>query len=105
MCITDRHDMTLAVKVALKHNTTNQRMFDQVKMGFICLTLKKMENGFKSHVKFTGKATIAIYMYIYCFLFILASLHPIISLRTLCKENVETVPTTINRYQIFFGTK
>ena len=25
MCITDRHDMTLAVKVALNSNTTNQR--------------------------------------------------------------------------------
>ena len=24
MCITDRHDMTLAVKVALNPNTTNQ---------------------------------------------------------------------------------
>ena len=24
MCVTDRHDMTLAVKVALKPNTTNQ---------------------------------------------------------------------------------
>ena len=27
MCITDDHDMTLAVKVALKPNTTNQLMY------------------------------------------------------------------------------
>ena len=26
MCITDRHDMTLAVKVALNPNTTNQHI-------------------------------------------------------------------------------
>ena len=24
MCVTNRHDMTLSVKVALNHNTTNQ---------------------------------------------------------------------------------
>ena len=27
MCVTDRHDMTLTVKVALKPNTTNQPKF------------------------------------------------------------------------------
>ena len=27
MCVTDRHDMTLAVKVALNLNTTNQSAF------------------------------------------------------------------------------
>ena len=27
MCVTDRHDMTLAVKVALNSNTTNQPTF------------------------------------------------------------------------------
>ena len=28
MCVTDRHDMTLAVKVALNPNTTNQMIHD-----------------------------------------------------------------------------
>ena len=29
MCLTDRHDMTLAVKVALNLNSTNQHQADQ----------------------------------------------------------------------------
>ena len=30
MCVTDHHDMTLAVKVALNTNTTNQLFFRQL---------------------------------------------------------------------------
>ena len=30
MCVTDRHDMTLAVKVALNPNTTNQPEFKRL---------------------------------------------------------------------------
>ena len=32
MCVTDRHDMTLAVKVALNPNTTNQQL---AQMGYV----------------------------------------------------------------------
>ena len=31
MCVTDRHDMTLAVKVALNPNAINQSIFRDVK--------------------------------------------------------------------------
>ena len=33
MCVTDRHDMTIAVRVALNPNTTNQPIF--VKLGIV----------------------------------------------------------------------
>ena len=39
MCVTDRHDMTLAVKVALNPNTTNQLPYMVVIFHFKC-TLK-----------------------------------------------------------------
>ena len=40
MCITDHHDMTLAVKVALNPNTINQ----PTKLGFVELMVSKMAN-------------------------------------------------------------
>ena len=43
ICVTDRHDMTLAVKVALNPNTTNQP-FPKQTLVFTCLHCKSLEN-------------------------------------------------------------
>ena len=40
MCVTDRHDMTVAVKVALSPNTTNQPYLPTVSKNFLCLILQ-----------------------------------------------------------------
>ena len=40
MCVTDHHDMTLAVKVALNPNTTNQNVYCGL-LYFRCLSLQR----------------------------------------------------------------
>ena len=57
MCATDHHDMTLAVKVALNPNTTNQPISSIIFVNFIyCVVLVRVycisvgKNGFKFKV-------------------------------------------------------
>ena len=51
MCITDRHDMTLAVKVALNSNTTN-RLLTTLKKKLIENIEEKEENAGNQHYSF-----------------------------------------------------
>ena len=70
MCVTDRHDMTLAVKVALKPNTTYS-LFPKQALVFTCLQYKSFENT-------VGKGEIAhneqFLLFPQCFLSILRTL-------------------------------
>ena len=52
MCITDRHDMTVAVKVALNLNTTNQPTFLRVVKSRYCEVKVKWSLKWNSNKKY-----------------------------------------------------
>ena len=49
MCVTDRHDMTLAVKVALNPNTTNQPRNTYIELSFIKKIITMLDRFDYSH--------------------------------------------------------
>ena len=68
MCVTDRHDMTLAVKVALKPNATNQPPTSENNREY--QTLRKLTQIHASHY---AQSSLCTWTLVFFFLFLLTS--------------------------------